>query len=57
MNILMLTNTFTPHVGCVARSVAETTRQLESLGHKIWSNFAHAIGESVAGELRTHVVG
>ncbi|QDT61368.1 Alpha-monoglucosyldiacylglycerol synthase [Stieleria bergensis] len=35
MNILMLTNTFTPHVGGVARSVAETTRQMERLGHKV----------------------
>jgi 1,2-diacylglycerol 3-alpha-glucosyltransferase len=35
MKILMVTNTFTPHVGGVARSVAATSQRLEALGHKV----------------------
>ena len=34
MNILMFTNTFTPHVGGVARSVQQFTREYQSLGHR-----------------------
>ena len=35
MKILMVTNTFTPHVGGVARSVADTSEQLRNLGHQV----------------------
>jgi glycosyltransferase involved in cell wall biosynthesis len=35
MNILMMTNTFLPHVGGVARSVAAFTNQLRSFGNRI----------------------
>ncbi|MCA9213249.1 MAG: glycosyltransferase [Planctomycetales bacterium] len=34
MNILMFTNTFTPHVGGVAQSVQQFVRQYEKLGHR-----------------------
>lgn len=35
MNILMLTNTFTPHVGGVARSVETFAAEYRSRGHKV----------------------
>ena len=35
MNILMLTNTFTPHVGGVARSVETFTAGYRALGHRV----------------------
>lgn len=35
MNILMLTNTYTPHVGGVARSVASFTAEYRRLGHRV----------------------
>lgn len=35
MNIVMLTNTFTPHVGGVARSVQAFTRELRLRGHRV----------------------
>ncbi len=35
MNIVMLTNTFTPHVGGVARSVAAFTREYRRRGHRV----------------------
>jgi glycosyltransferase involved in cell wall biosynthesis len=35
MNILMMTNTYKPHVGGVARSVAAFTIQLRRLGHRV----------------------
>lgn len=35
MNILMLTNTFTPHVGGVARSVAAFTAEYRRRGHRV----------------------
>ena len=35
MNILILTNTFTPHVGGVARSVAAFTEEYRSRGHRV----------------------
>ncbi len=35
MNILMLTNTFTPHVGGVARSVQGFTNAYRRLGHRV----------------------
>ena len=35
MNILMMTNTYIPHVGGVARSVAAFTNELRRLGHRI----------------------
>jgi len=35
MNIVMLTNTFTPHVGGVARSVQAFTRELRRRGHRV----------------------
>lgn len=35
MKVLMVTNTFLPHVGGVARSVSETSRRLEELGHRV----------------------
>ena len=35
MNVLMVTNTFTPHVGGVARSVESFTAQLRRLGHRV----------------------
>ncbi|MDH5620997.1 MAG: glycosyltransferase [Gammaproteobacteria bacterium] len=35
MNILMLTNTFTPHVGGVARSVASFAGVFRELGHRV----------------------
>ncbi len=35
MNILMLTNTFTPHVGGVANSVARFTEELRRRGHRV----------------------
>jgi glycosyltransferase involved in cell wall biosynthesis len=35
MNILMLTNTFTPHVGGVARSVQGFARELRRKGHRV----------------------
>ena len=35
MNILMFTNTFTPHVGGVARSVQQFSREFRALGHKV----------------------
>jgi len=35
MNILMMTNTFLPHVGGVARSVAAFTNQLRSFGNRV----------------------
>lgn len=35
MRILMMTNTFTPHVGGVARSVSFFTEELKKMGHKI----------------------
>lgn len=35
MNIVMLTNTFTPHVGGVARSVQTFTRELRRRGHRV----------------------
>jgi len=35
MNILMLTNTFTPHVGGVANSVARFTEELRRKGHRV----------------------
>ncbi len=35
MNILMVTNTFTPHVGGVARSVDGFSREFRRLGHRV----------------------
>lgn len=35
MNVLMLTNTYLPHVGGVARSVASFTERLRRLGHAV----------------------
>ncbi len=35
MNILMMTNTFTPHVGGVARSVSTFSDELRAMGHKV----------------------
>ena len=35
MNILMVTNTFTPHVGGVAKSVAAFTETYRKLGHRV----------------------
>ena len=35
MNIMMLTNTFTPHVGGVARSVERFTAEYRRLGHRV----------------------
>ena len=35
MNILMVTNTFTPHVGGVAKSVAAFTETYRQLGHRV----------------------
>jgi 1,2-diacylglycerol 3-alpha-glucosyltransferase len=35
MNILMFTNTFTPHVGGVARSVQRFTREFRRQGHRV----------------------
>lgn len=35
MNVLMFTNTFTPHVGGVARSVSELARQLRQIGDRV----------------------
>lgn len=35
MNILMMTNTYVPHVGGVARSVAAFTNELRTLGHRV----------------------
>ncbi len=35
MNILMVTNTFTPHIGGVARSVEGFTNRLRDLGHRV----------------------
>ncbi len=35
MNILMVTNTFTPHVGGVAKSVAAFTKSYRRLGHRV----------------------
>ena len=35
MNILMVTNTFTPHVGGVAKSVASFTETYRQLGHRV----------------------
>ncbi len=35
MNILILTNTFTPHVGGVARSVAAFTEEYRNRGHRV----------------------
>jgi 1,2-diacylglycerol 3-alpha-glucosyltransferase len=35
MNILIFTNTFTPHVGGVARSVAAFTEEYRSRGHRV----------------------
>jgi glycosyltransferase involved in cell wall biosynthesis len=35
MNIVMLTNTFTPHVGGVARSVAAFTNEYRRRGHRV----------------------
>jgi glycosyltransferase involved in cell wall biosynthesis len=35
MNILMLTNTFTPHVGGVARSVASFAEEYRKRGHRV----------------------
>lgn len=35
MNILMMTNTYLPHVGGVARSVYAFSRQYQALGHKV----------------------
>ena len=35
MNILMLTNTYLPHVGGVARSVEAFARHYRRLGHQV----------------------
>ena len=35
MNILMMTNTFTPHVGGVARSVETFTAEYRKRGHRV----------------------
>ncbi len=35
MNILMLSNTFTPHVGGVARSLERFTEEYRSRGHRV----------------------
>jgi len=35
VNILMMTNTFTPHVGGVARSVSFFTHELRAMGHRV----------------------
>ena len=35
MNILMMTNTFTPHVGGVARSVQAFTNEYRNRGHRV----------------------
>lgn len=35
MNIIMVTNTFTPHVGGVARSVTAFTNEYRRLGHRV----------------------
>jgi glycosyltransferase involved in cell wall biosynthesis len=35
MNILMMTNTYLPHVGGVARSIAAFSQQYRRLGHKV----------------------
>ena len=37
MRILMFSNTFTPHVGGVARSVQQFTREFRRLGHQVLS--------------------
>ena len=36
MNVYMFTNTFTPHVGGVARSVESFTAQFRQAGHRVW---------------------
>ena len=35
MNIVMVTNTFTPHVGGVARSVAAFSAEYRRCGHRV----------------------
>ena len=35
MKVLMITNTYSPHVGGVARSVADTSERLHELGHPV----------------------
>jgi hypothetical protein len=35
MNILLVTNTFTPHVGGVARSVVAFAREYRQRGHRV----------------------
>ena len=35
MRILMFTNTFTPHVGWVARSLQQFTNEYRKLGHQV----------------------
>ncbi len=35
MNIVMLTNTYTPHVGGVARSVEAFTAEYRRCGHRV----------------------
>lgn len=35
MNVLMLTNVFTPQVGGVTRSIQQFTRELRNLGHRV----------------------
>ena len=35
MNILMFTNTFTPHCGGVARSVHQFASEFRQLGHRV----------------------
>jgi len=35
MNIVMMTNTFTPHVGGVARSIEQFCAQYRAWGHNV----------------------
>ena len=46
MNILMVTNTYAPHVGGVARSVETFARAYRDAGHRVLADRVWAVLES-----------
>ena len=55
MNICMFTNTYLPHVGGVARSVASYAEDLRKMGHRVLI-IAPTFAEEVEGEREEEVL-
>ena len=58
MNIMMVTNTFTPHVGGVARSVTQFTEEFRRRGHQVLvvAPTFHGTAEREVGVFRTRAL-